>query len=158
MNSGRCRINRDFCDSWRCLLSVCFLCLRCLFFIKGNVCMLHGPVGWKLFYHFARRIGPPWRMSGVLTGRDKTFLQTTDLLTFVQNMIYSLQVIWLLSDCRSRRWRERWRSYRWHICWTDRSKSVSAFVGVKLLDILDEGPRFHWACSCRVTVMTVQPV
>ena len=140
---------------------VCLLFVSQMFiFIKGNVCTLHGPVGWMLFPQFARRTGPPWRMSGVLIKCwQLTFLQTTDIMTFVQNMIYSLHITWLLPDCRIERWRgggygatgdksAKWTAVR--VC-------VSA-LRVKLLDVLDEGPWFHWACSRRVAAATIQPV
>lgn len=105
---------------------VCLLFVSQMFiFIKGNVCTLHGPVGWMLFPQFARRTGPPWRMSGVLIKCwQLTFLQTTDILIFVRNMIYTLHITWLFPDCHIERWRGRWRSYRWQICQTDCSTSV----------------------------------
>lgn len=97
---------------------VCLLFVSQMFiFIKGNVCTLHGPVGWMLFPQFAQRTGPPWRMSGVLIKCwQLTFLQTTDILIFVRNMIYTLHITWLFPDCHIERWRGRLRSYRWQIC------------------------------------------
>lgn len=153
-------------DKWRLLQQrtasfVCLLFVSQMFiFIKGNVCTLHGPVGWMLFPQFARRTGPPWRMSGVLIKCwQLTFLQTTDILIFVRNMIYTLHITWLFPDCHIERWRggdgatgdKSAKRTAVRVC-------VSAFVSVKLLDVLDEGPWFHWACSRRITAATIQPV
>lgn len=140
---------------------VCLLFVSQMFiFIKGNVCTLHGPVGWMLFPQFARRTGPPWRMSGIL-------------IKCWQQHFCKPQIYWYLYET----WFILFTLHDYFLTVTlrgggggdgatgDKSAKgtavrvcVSAFVSVKLLDVLDEGPWFHWACSRRVTAATIQPV